>query len=265
LAHIDNSALTTLYTAGTTAGHFKFVLYIPMEFGRDGMGALPNQDASAKYKVQVTVASGVAAATGPVYTTAPTAYPTLSIQLEALMYQQPPAADMFGNVNTTVPPSVGTLQYWSRQNFTALSGTVTPQFSRVGNLIRNHILIFRDTTNGTRATAETSDMPPTIQFQWDAATRYFGNLATLRALFRVAYDPVANYDPPNGVVLFPNTLDPDQLALSEYADQWMGTTGATRLQLLMTPAASCSMLVLTNDVVPASPQVYQAAALGIGG
>ena len=261
LANVDNSALTTLYSAGTTAGNFKFILKIPMAFGRDCLGCLPNMDASAKYRVQITVASGVAAATGPVYTTAPTGYPTLNIQLEAEMRSQPPATDMFGNINSTVPPAVGTVQYWTAQSFPSLSGASTPQFSRVGNLIRNHILVFRDTSNGTRATAESSDMPPTIRFLWDAASRYMANLATLRAWFREMYSPVANYDPPAGVVLFPNTADPDYLILSEYGDQWMATVGATRLQLEFTPAGTTNLTVLTNDIVPASSQVYSAPGL----
>jgi hypothetical protein len=222
-------------------------------------------DASAKYRVQITLASGVASAAGPLYTTQPTTTPTLNIQLEAQMRAQPPATDMFGNVNSTVPPAVGTVQYWSVQNFPSLSGASTPQFSRVGNLIRNHILVFRDTANGTRATAESTDMPPTIRFLWDAASRFMANLATLRLWARLAYSPVANYDPPNGVVIFPNTMDPDWLILSEYGDNWMATVGATRLQLEFTPAGTVNLAVLTNDIVPASSAVYSAPGLDTAG
>src|SRR5262249_54442356 len=65
-----------------TSGNFGFVLPLWMEFGRDGLGSLPNNDASARYNLQVQVASSTASATGPVYTTAPTTYPTLSLQVE---------------------------------------------------------------------------------------------------------------------------------------------------------------------------------------
>ena len=67
---------------------------------------------------------------------------------------------------------------------------------------------------------------------------------------------------PNGVVLLPNTLDPDKIPLGEYGDEWLGTVGATKLTLRYTPGAAASggsVSVLTNDIVPASSQVYSAA------
>lgn len=220
-----------------------------------------NMDASARYNLQIVLNSGNAAATGPVFTTNPTGFGTLAITVEVLCRSQPPQTDLYGNRNSITPPAVGTVQYWTAQTFSALTGAQTLQLSRVGNLIRNHILVFRDSTaNQPRTTAEASDLPPTLEFDWDAGIRYMSNLATQRQLTFLSY----GYNHPLGAVLYPNTLDPDWQAFSEFGDQWMPTVGATKLTLRFTPAASVGLTVLTNDIVPASGQVYAAPALSAG-
>ena len=257
---LDISAITSVYQGVQPNGNFNFILPIYLEFGRDGMGCLPNMDASARYNLQVILASGVASASGPLYTTAPTGFPTLSMQVEVLCRSQPPATDMYGNQNSITPPAVGTVQYWTAQTFSSLVGAQTIQLSRVGNLIRNQILVFRDTSNGTRNTANASDLPPTLEYDWDAGQRFISNLATQRLITFMGY----GYDCPNGVISYPNTTDPDKVNISEYGDEWMPTVGATKLTLRFTPAASVGLTVLTNDIVPASSMVYQAAALSQG-
>lgn len=245
-----------------TSGNFKFILPIWLEFGLDGLGCLPNMDASARYNLQLTIPSGVTtpSATGPVYSAGVfTTQPTLSITVEVLCRSQPPATDMFGNRNSIAPPAVGTVQYWTAQTASGLAnGANTIQLTRVGNLIRHHILVFRN-TNSTRATAETTDMPSLFEFDWDVGQRYVCNLATYR--FFNGYT-CFGLDDPNGVLTLPNTLDPDKLPLGEFGDEWLGTVGATKLTLRFTAgAANGSLTVLTNDIVPASAQIYRAPAL----
>lgn len=250
------------FSAVANTGNFKFILPIHLEFGRDGLGCLPNMDASARYNLQLIVASGAASSTGPIYTTQPTGYPTLAITVEVLCRAQPPATDLFGNVNTITPPAVGTVQYWSFQTASGLAnGANTVQLSRVGNLIRNHLLVFRN-TNGTRTTAESGgDVPVLFQFDWDAGVRYQCNVASLRFLSFMSY----GYDSPSGTIFLPNILDPDKIAVGEYGDEWMPTVGATKLTLrFTTTAGNGTLTVLTNDIVPASGQIYAAPALQEG-
>lgn len=244
----------------------KFILPIFLEFGLDGLGALPNMDASARYNLQLTVAgaANTSQVTGPfvVGGTICTTLPTMAITVEILARSQPPAQDMFGNVNSVAPPAVGTVQYWTNQTASGLAnGSNTIQLTRVGNLIRNHILVWRSstTTLNPRAGAELADMPSLFEFDWDVGQRYVVNTATLRLMNGYG---VAGIDMPNGVIVLPNTLDPDKLAFSEYGDEWMGTVGATKLTLRFSPGASASsgsVSILTNDIVPASAQVYSAA------
>jgi hypothetical protein len=259
-------------TNGANGGNFKFLLPIFLEFGTDGMGCLPNMDASARYNLQLTLPASIltTSATGPVYTAGVwSVNPTLSITVEVLCRSQPPAQDMFGNPNSVSPPAVGTVQYWTAQTASGLAnGANTIQLTRVGNLIRNHILVFRN-TNGTRATAEfnsgtggTNDVPNLLEFDWDVGQRYVANIATYRQFMAWS---VGGMDCPNGVVLLPNTLDPDWTMLSEYGDQWVATVGASKLTLRFTTnAGGGSLTILTNDIVPASGQVYQAPSLMIG-
>jgi hypothetical protein len=256
------------YSPPTTAsaGAFKFILPIWLEFGLDGMGCLPNMDASARYNLQITIPGSplLGAAGGPIYAvqTAGTTQ-TLTITVEALCRSQPPSQDMFGNQNSVSPPAVGTVQYWTAQTITGMgTGAQTVQLTRVGNLIRNHILVFRDSGNTPRATAESTDMPSSMEFDWDVGQRYVCNLGTYR--FFNGY-PEFGLDEANGVLLLPNTLDPDKLPISEYGDEWMGTVGATKLTLRYTQlAGTVSLSILTNDIVPASSQVYSAPRLAQG-
>jgi len=257
----DLSTLASVYQTVQITGNFKFILPIWLEFGLDGLGCLPNMDASARYNLQITVAAaGTASTTGPVYTTLPTGVPTLAITVEVLCRSQPPAQDMFGNQNSTSPPAVGTVQYWTAQTASGLAnGANTIQFTRVGNLIRNHILVWRN-TNGTRGTAETGgDVPGLFELDWDVGQRYISNVATFR--FFNGY-VVYGFDAPNGVLCMPNTLDPDKLPFGEYGDEWLGTVGATKLTArFSTTVGSGSLTILTNDIVPASSSVYSAPAM----
>jgi len=251
------------YQPMTGTGAYKFILPIWLEFGVDGLGCLPNMDASARYNLQLTVAAAPVAASatsGPVYAAGTTpASQTINITVEVLCRSQPPAMDMFGNPNSVSPPAVGTVQYWTAQTATNLSASAqTIQLTRVGNLIRHHILVFRDSA-GTRATAESTDMPSLIEFDWDVGQRYVALLSTYR--FFNGYT-VFGLDEANGVVLIPNTLDPDKVAISEYGDEWLGTVGATKFTLRYTATAGThSLTIITNDIVPASGQVYNAPSL----
>lgn len=256
---------------GSGGMNCKFLIPIFLEFGTDGLGCLPNMDASARYNLQITVAGGAntSQVAGPyvVGGTIDTTLPTMTITVEVLCRSQPPAQDMFGNPNSTTPPAVGTVQYWTAQTASGLAnGANTIQLTRVGNLIRHHILVWRSSsvTLNPRAGAELADMPSLFEFDWDVGQRYVVNTATLR--YMMGYG-VYGFDVPNGVIALPNTLDPDKLPIGEYGDEWLPTVGATKFTLRFSPGASASggsVTILCNDIVPASSGIYQAPALQVG-
>lgn len=255
-----------------TSMNCKFVIPIFLEFGRDGLGCLKNMDASARYNLQITVAGGAGSANaqGPFVAsgTVPSTLPTMTMNVEVWCRSQPPAKDMYGNVNSTTPPALGTTQYWTSQNVSSLSATNnTVQLTRVGNLIRNHILVWRNatTTANPRATAEQHDLPQLFEFDWDVGQRYVVQSSTIRYIMNYG---VQGMTAPNGVLVFPNNTDPMKLALSEYGDEWLPTLGSTKLTLKFSSgdgvASGGNLTVITNDIVAASYQIYQAPALNMG-
>lgn len=241
LFKLDGSTLAFSTTTGTgaTGGSFTFVLPLNQCFGRDALGCLPNMDASTQYQIELTIGSSA-----EIYSTAPTTLPPFTIQGYIEAYQNPPASDQFGNANRTSPPNVGTVQFWSYTNFTLnAGGENTLLLNRVGNYIRNHILVFR-TGAGVRSTT----VVPTgnIVWEWDSFLLYSDN-----ALYRQAinYDTYG-FDLPTGVFLYGRTADPDGVPVGEYGDQWLPTLGSTKLLIRATPAAAGQIDVITNDIYP---------------
>lgn len=258
LFKVDGStyAFSAVATGANASGNFKIKLYIWQEFSRDGLGCMANADASAKYKVTLSLG-----APSDVYSTAPTNPPTLNTSLELLARSKPPQTDAFGKQQQVLPPSPGTIQYWTAQTFTVNAGSNTHQFSRVGNLIRNHILVWRATSDGTRATGETNVVPTSLEFQWDAGDILNTNVDTLRAN---AY-AVTGFTNPNGVLPFLYTADTDSYAGAEFGDDYIQTVATTKLQLKYTAANAGTLTVITNDVVPGDGNIFAAPLMQIGG
>jgi hypothetical protein len=262
----DARGIPTSYSAVIGTGAFSFIVRLPVEaVARDGLGALANANASSTYKLKITLSS--AAPAGGLYiantlTTQSTV--TTSCWLDA--WTQPDSADLMGNPQATTPPGNGTTQYWSKQTYNALNGFQTVRFSRVGNYIRNIILVNRDVSNGTRQTGET-DFPDPLSLYWD--TRLLYNIG--RSLWRgeiiqwyglpgtADASPTPNsplgtavtpsYD--KGVFLYPFTREFDGVPGFELRDGYLPTVQSTRLEVVGNWGANSSLSVLTNDVSPA--------------
>lgn len=244
-------------TGANASGNFNFYLPFYAEFGRDGLGCLANQDSSAQYNTNLVLASGAGAALGPVYTTAPTNLPTITVAFHNLERSAPLPIGPDGRPQATMPPAVGTTQYATVQTFTVNSGSNTLLLNRVGNYIRAHILVFR-AADGTRATAESTMIPTVIEFDWDTEQRYIMDTALARNLSW----QVTGFDAPNGVVPFVNADDALGLNLADYGDHYLPTTGSTKLQLKFTAGAAGTLDVITIDVEPVG-DFYAAPELGL--
>jgi len=238
------------FSAISTAGNFKCIHELFLEFsGHEGLGCLPNMDASAPWKINLTY-NAQSAGTGPnnVYGVLPTGAPTLSTQLEILARGKPGAQDAYGNSQETEPPAPGTIGYWTSQTFNVVNGNNNIVLTRVGNFIRNQILVFRD-SSGIRSTADSGGTTPTtITYNWDAGQRYIVNVQTLRQL---AFE-LNGFDVPAGVVPLQNTTDPDGIPVNESGYEWMPTVGASKLSLVFNSTAAGTLEVITNDIVPGS-------------
>jgi hypothetical protein len=242
---------------GLGSGNFKAKFEIPIEFGTDGLGCLPNMDASAQYRLNLTYNGPATFYNGAAQQ--PATLPGLAGLMELGARTRPASVDLLGNPQATQPPAAGTVPFWTAQTFNVVNGQNNIQLSRVGNLIRNHIFVFRD-ANGSRANADSSGVTPTvIEFDWDAGIRYKMNTDTQRQENYELY----GFDVPAGVIAFPNTDDPEGLPGHEYGNRWMQTVGSTLLKLQFTSSAAGTLQIITNDIVPASNAVFSAPMMGL--
>lgn len=223
--------------SGATAGSFSYYISFPLEFAREGIGAIPNMDGNSPMFLDLLIAPSSA-----VYSTAPTVLPTVTVQILLSARDLPMPSDQFGNATTTVPPAMGTLQFWSSTTFAVQTGSNVWQLPRVGNLIRNWILVFRN-ASGARADLITSglfqltyDQRPVIQLP---IGRLYMNNYQYYGFNRLT-----------GVLPIPFTSDPDGVPGREYGDKWMPTLNASRIEFRFDATTAGVLTLYTNDIVP---------------
>lgn len=240
--------LTASYAAVGTDGNFKFLLWLPVEIcERDALGALPNQNASSTYKFSATY--GV---TTNLYSTNPTGLPSVRVRLWLDAWSQPTPTDVQGNPQAEVPPAFGSTQFWTRAQFNLNSGDQTVRLTRVGNVIRSLIFVFRTTTPAR----STTNFPDPARLQLEG--RIVENIG--RDLWRfLGYEQspmtLAEGDAtnpyPTGVLAYNFDTDLAGKAGNEMRDLWLPTSQATRLELVGNFGAAGTLTVITNDVAPA--------------
>lgn len=248
-------AFSPVATGASASGNFSFLIRIPVEIClRDGLGALPNQNAASTYKVLYTLNTA-----NNVYgTTAPTNPPVVRVRMRLEAWSQPLAQDVRGNPQATVPPAMGTTQFWSKATKGITVGSFTVQMTRVGNLLR--ALIFELYSNASPSVRDTADFPDPVQLLWDARL-----LLNEDRLIRQQYmferwdyagatgglSGAANVQLDTGVFVYDWTHEFSGHGGFELRDLWIPTTQATRLELTgVWGAGASSVNVLTNDVAP---------------
>jgi len=240
LAAFSDPTRNPSYVAPATSGNFDFTLRIPVEISsRDGLGALPNQNAAATYKLRLTQAVST-----DIYSTPPTGFPTMRTRAWGEFWSPAPPTNMDGAPNAQVPPCVGTGSFWSKQIFTINNGQTTVRSTRMGNMIRSQILIYR-TTAPARSSA---NFPDPIQLYMDSRM-LLNQGRDIQPGYMAERQPSALID--TGVVVFDQSHDWDGLIGGEMRDQWVPTTGATRYEYQGGAwGAAGTLTILTNDVAP---------------
>lgn len=240
--------LTNAYAAVDTNGNFKFLLWIPLEIcERDALGSMANQNASSTYKLSLNY--GI---TANIYSTAPDTQPSVRVRLWLAAWTQPTPTDLSGNPQAEVPPAFGTTQFWTRAQFNLNSGAQTVRLTRVGNVIRSVIGIFR-TTAPARNTA---DLPDPMQLQLEGRIVQNIGIDLLRFIdWEQSVTPLAENDAtnPNPAGVFAFNFDTDLAGKSgnEMRDLWVPTSQATRLELVGSFGAAGTLTIITNDIAPA--------------
>lgn len=237
--------LSPFFSNVDTNGDFQFLLRIPVEItARDGLGSLPNQNAASTYKLSYSVAPS-----STLYTTPPaTTLPTVRVQCFLEAWSQPLPTDLRGMPQATVPPALGTTQYWSSIVPTISSGQQTVRCERVGNLIRMLLLVVRDNT-GARANAL---FPDPVQILWDTRILYQEARALRQQYVFDAYNyGLGDSAQDAGVFVYQFADDLDGHAGDELRNLYLPTTQATRLEVQGVFGANATTLeIITNDVAP---------------
>lgn len=241
------------YTApGATTGNFSFLLRIPMEIdGRSALGAIPNQNAAAGFKLRLSLA-----ALAQVYGTIPTTAPSVRVEVFIEAWDQPENSTA-GMQNAISPPAMNTTQFWSTQTFNVSAGQQNLRLTRTGNYIRNLVFILR--RGSTSRVNGQADWPTLTSLLLDTRpldiidkTVWTNQMYERTGFGGAVGATVPAYDAPNGldngVFLYDFTHEFDQSLGRENRDLWLPTLGSTRLEIQGNFSQAGVLTVLTNDV-----------------
>jgi len=217
--------------------NMNFFLRLPVEITPwDGFGALSNQSASSPFRVSL-----IGAALGDLVSGGTPTAPTVRIRAFLEAYDPVAETDMLGNPQETAPPGHGTTQYWSVTTPSVSAQRQQVRHTRVGNLIRNLIYVFRDTNGARSATVE----PDEFTLTWDSRL-VISNKPT--AVHKAEMSEAFGFSAPAGVLVLPFTDDQDGTAGYENRHLWIPTVESTRLEFEGTFGAAGVMEIITNDV-----------------
>lgn len=234
------------------AANTTWLLRIPVEISqRDGLGALPNQNASATFKVRATLAR-IADVFGGTVGTAP----TVRVRMYMEAWDQP-EAQTAGQTNQVTPPAMNTTQFWSVQTYPANQGSASIRLTRMGNYVRNVIFVAR--RNGGSRVQGDADWPDPATLYLDTRPldavsknvwrnqmyERYGYGQTLGSATNPAEAP-QGLD--NGVFVYDFTHEFDGKAGGENRDLWLPTLGSTRFEFQGNFGNADTVTVLTNDV-----------------
>lgn len=246
----DPKASPVFSSIAAATGNFTFLVRIPIELNlRDALGSLPNQNAAATFKLRATLAGSAA-----VYSTAPTTLPNVRVRAYLEAWDQPESQSA-GQSNQVTPPAMNTTQFWSSQVYNVNAGQQTIRLTRVGNYVRNLIMVYRA---NTRAAGHTNFPDPLTMYldtrpldtvernnflnqMWERSSHGGALGGTVPAL-----DAAGGLD--QGVFVYDFMHEFDGSLGQENRDLWLPTLGSTRLELQGNFGAAGTLTVLTNDV-----------------
>lgn len=251
---LDGSADTSVFSAVSAKGDFRFHLQVPVALNRRSLlGVVANQDRAQKYSLRTDIAPDSA-----VYSTAPTTNPSLTITRTYDNYSVPASQNANGAAQQQTPPKFGVLHFLTQSvnpSSPAPSSTINHYLPRLGNTIRLLILVFRE--NASRASAE-ANMPTRISLKLGDTPILTETVAYRRALMFSRY----GFDAPDGVVVYDFITDVINQAGAEMGEDYAFTNGLVNAQFEVTypagfAAAGSSLTIITDDlVIPANVDIY---------
>jgi hypothetical protein len=263
------------FLAFEKSGKFRFQVRIPIEISHhDGTGCIGNQNASAPYRIRLTMNKGESAGGEALYKTKPEAFEAghkLEVKPILEAWSLPNAQDALGRPQAQLPPNYGTVQYWSERVQSAVgTGLNNVQVLRVGNLIRNLIFVGRATSaTGAREDGISPEFPIV---NWDARqlynetlsyrqTRSFEPLESIGRNVALKSGEGVGNGRPTGVFAYTFDRTNQDRAGDDKPWLWLPTVEATRLEWTGNWEKAGVQIILTNDVAPAEVNPTQRYAL----
>lgn len=228
-----------MYSASATAP--TFWIRIPVEISHhDGLGCLPNQNATSNYKVSLQINPNTV-----IWSTPSDTDPEIRIRGYLEAWSLPNATDVAKRPQMQVPPMVGTTQYWSQNTKNISAGYQNTLLPRVGNLIRNLIFIAR----GANQARNNGVFPDPAILGWDARDMLNDTQNYRRSMAHERLTPLAAAVD-TGVFIYSFNHSDHGLMGDDNATLWYQTVQATRLEIKGTSAAAGTIQCITNDVAP---------------
>lgn len=242
----DPAAQPDAAVASSNIINFGFILRVPVEINANsGFGSLGNMNSAASYKLRLglnTVAAIYSVTTG-------LTAPNVNVDVYMECWTPPDSYDAFGRPQETEPPSHGTSQSWTKQSLSTNVNANQFLLTRMGNLIRNIIFVFRNTT-GVRIAA--SGMPSPLTVQWDSRQMFIEDVKIRRLYMAERYQQVAGATGVEAAVIAYSYMH-DVLAHAGDGGValYLPTVQATRFELdISNLAAAGNLDILVNDVLP---------------
>lgn len=234
--------LTPWYVSTVNAA---FALRIPVEISHhNAMGSLANQNAAAAYKVNITLNPASALITGGTFNT----NPTVRIRGFLEAWTLPNDTDVAGRPQAQVPYAHGTTQYWSQFIKSVNAGANTTLLPRVGNLIRNILVIARNSTGVAGSNRDDNVFPDPPVLAWDARS-LLNDTQKYRVERMRSQGPIVSGGRDTGVFLYGFSAD-DGAYGDDDPTLWLPTVQSTRLEIDGSSVSGGTLQVITNDIAP---------------
>jgi hypothetical protein len=244
-----NGVYTATTGSGATGGSYRFVLRVPIQVRRrDAMGSLPNRNASATFKLKLTINT-----IATVYSTAPTNAASVNVQVQQHGWATSDNRDYKGNAVSPTPNGVGSLLYTDVETIQLSAGAFNQRMATFGGLLRLLVFELRDST-GSRATGET-DWPTLFEMEIDKVKTFSRSPITWEHLMSEDYGLNATAESvsaantkPDGIYVL-HWLDDFGLAPgAENGFRYQPVTPSTAIQLIGTIGGSGShTLAITKN------------------
>ena len=233
------------YSLDTSNGNFSFSVLLPRWVSyATGVGVVGVNGSSQAPQLSL----GINAASN-IYTTLPTTLPTVNIELVYEYVQAPAAVSAFNVPQTQVPPYNGTIVTRGVQA-QSLGGNGYVHFTTQGGLIRNWVLVMRD-SSGARESLS-GNFPDSLLIT-DNGNNTLDRIYLNDHLEWQEY-ALQNINIPTGVLFLPYSRDIFGRA-SQYTmgQQWRRTSAESFITATGSWPSSGNLQVITDMVSPALP------------